>query len=274
MQDAIVIGGGPAGISAALTLQARGKRVRLISNDPAHSPLAKAERVDNYPGLPEMDGRSLLEKMAEQTKHSGVEWISGRALIVMPAGDMLYVSVGQEVYSGAALILATGIARGKTFPGESELLGAGVSYCATCDGMLYRGKPVVVIGLAPDAEHEAEFLRSIGCQVTFLGPAEAKDVQILGQGRVNEVRAGGQVYACEGAFILRESIAPAALVPGLEIQEKHICVQRDMSTNIPGVFAAGDCVGAPYQVAKAVGEGNIAALAAAAYMDRLNKSNG
>ena len=83
------------------------------------------------------------------------------------------VSVGTDVYTGSALILATGAAQPKPYPGEAELLGRGVSYCATCDGMLYRGKRVAVIGLSADAEEEAEFLRGIGCEVEFFGRGRA-----------------------------------------------------------------------------------------------------
>ena len=92
--------------------------------------------------------------------------------------------------------------------------------------------------------------------------------------KVTGVQVGNETLACDGVFILREGVSPAQLVPGLETQNGHIQVNREMATNIPGLFAAGDCTGAPYQVAKAVGEGLTAALTAAAYLDKLNKDQG
>lgn len=271
MPDVIVIGAGPAGLSAALTLRSRGKSVLLLESPGAVSALAKAEKVDNYPGLPEIGGKALLEAMREQALSLGAEFLSEKALSVMPMGDRFYVSAGQETLEARSLILAAGAARGKTLPGEEALLGMGVSYCATCDGMLYRGKNVAVLGFSADAEEEAEFLRSIGCNLRFFSAEESKKARILGENRVEGVEIGGEIIPFDGVFVLRDTVAPQALLPGLELQGVHIAVQTDMRTSVSGVFAAGDCVGTPYQIAKAVGEGNIAALSAAKYLDQKAK---
>ncbi len=271
MPDVIVIGAGPAGLSAALTLRSRGKSVLLLESPGAVSALAKAEKVDNYPGLPEIGGKALLEAMREQALSLGVEFLSEKALAVLPMGDRFYVSAGQETLEARSLILAAGAARGKTLPGEEALLGMGVSYCATCDGMLYRGKNVAVLGFSADAEEEAEFLRSIGCNLRFFSAEESKKARILGENRVEGVEIGGEIIPFDGVFVLRDTVAPQALLPGLELQGVHIAVQTDMRTSVAGVFAAGDCVGTPYQIAKAVGEGNIAALSAAKYLDQKAK---
>ena len=143
------------------------------------------------------------------------------------------------------------------------------SYCATCDGMLYRNKSVVVLGLSADAPAEAEYLRSLGCQVTYLAPKKSDKLEIKGEQTVTAVNSGGEDIPCDGVFILREAVAPTDLLPDLETTEGVIRVDRNMSTNIPGVFAAGDCAGAPLQVSKAVGEGHIAALSACEYLDTL-----
>ena len=155
-----------------------------------------------------------------------------------------------------------------------------MSYCATCDGMLYRGKPVVVWGLAPDAAHEANFLAGIGCPVTFVAAQRPPELnpavafvhggvrQVLGTGHVEGVLLTGQTIPCEGVFILRASIAPDSLLPGLATENGFVTVDRQMATNLPGVFAAGDITGTPLQVAKAVGEGLTAALSAARWLDR------
>lgn len=271
MPDVIVIGAGPAGLSAALTLRSRGKSVLLLESPGAVSALAKAEKVDNYPGLPEIGGKALLEAMREQALSLGAEFLSEKALSVLPMGDRFYVSAGQETLEARSLILAAGAARGKTLPGEEALLGMGVSYCATCDGMLYRGKNVAVLGFSADAEEEAEFLRSIGCNLRFFSAEESKKARILGENRVAGVEIGGEIIPFDGVFVLRDTVAPQALLPGLELQGVHIAVQTDMRTSVSGVFAAGDCVGTPYQIAKAVGEGNIAALSAAKYLDQKAK---
>ncbi|MFR3291275.1 MAG: NAD(P)/FAD-dependent oxidoreductase [Lachnospiraceae bacterium] len=146
-----------------------------------------------------------------------------------------------------------------------------MSYCATCDGMLYRGKKVAVIGLSADAPEEAEFLRSIGCEVEYFDAARAKKYEIRGSQRVEALIADGTEYAVECVFILRAGVAPGSLVPGLELEGPHIKVNADMATSVPGVFAAGDCVGAPYQVGKAVGEGNIAGISAAKYVENTHE---
>lgn len=258
--DILILGAGPAGISAALTAKARGRSVMLLSNDPMESPLAKARQVDNYPGLTGVSGREMLSAMAEGL--GDIPLVRGRVQTVMPMGDTFMVGAGQDMYAARSLILATGMALAKPYPGETELLGKGVSYCATCDGMLYRGRPVAVIGLASDAEEEAQFLRSIGCEAEYFDKTRAKTYAIKGGDRVTALVADGVEYPVDGVFILRNTVASAVLLPGLTVENGHIAVDKSMATNIPGVFAAGDCTGRPYQVGKAVGEGNIAALSA------------
>ena len=263
MYDIVVIGSGPAGLSAAITGRMRGKSVAVVSNDRTATGLYKAAKIDNYPGMPAVSGAELLGKMTMHAAGIGAELIRGRVTAVLPMGQEFSVSYGSEMLSGRALILATGVAPASTFPGEERLLGSGVSYCATCDGMLYRGKKVCVVCHSPDAEEEAAFLESIGCEVVRL---TTRKIVINGDMRVTSVTADGQGIPCAGVFLLRPSIAPSTLVPGLEVSRGHIVVDRKMRTNIPGVFAAGDCAGAPYQVAKAVGEGQVAVLAAVEYL--------
>lgn len=277
--DIIVLGSGPAGLSAALGARGRGKSVLVIGNRWQDSPLAKAELVDNYLGTPGVTGVQMLEQFTDQVKKAGAEFVTGRAVSLMAYNGFM-VTVGSEFYQGKALILAPGVARAAKYPGEGEYLGRGVSYCATCDGMLYRNKDVVVVGWAKDAPHEANYLQSIGCRVTYVGwkrPEELSgDIPFVQGGRL-EVRGGqtvtalasdGQELPCAGIFILRDAVAPTDLLPELETEKGVIKVDRTMATNLPGVFAAGDCTGAPLQVAKAVGEGHIAALSACEFIDK------
>ncbi len=264
--DILIVGGGPAGLSAAINGRARGKTVLLLSSPMEDSPLWKAERVENYLGLPGVTGAELLTAFHRHAEASGAEIRELRALSAMPAGERWYLSGEDQVFEGRALILAAGAVRGKPLPGEERLLGRGVSYCATCDGMLYRGRNVVVLGWTGSAEREADFLRSIGCAVRYYD--RPRGVEILGDETVTGVRVNGREEAADAVFLLRPAVAPAALLPGLAMENGSVTVDRQMATNLPGVFAAGDCTGAPYQVAKAVGEGLIAGQSAAKWADR------
>ena len=269
--DIAVIGAGPAGLMAAIQGRVRNKSVLVVSNEPTASALCKAPVVDNYPGVPHVSGKDLVEAMVAQAKELGAEFAVGRVLNVMSLEGEHYLNAGSQVFQARKVILAPGVVRSARLPGEEALLGRGVSYCATCDGMLYRGKKVAVIGLSADAPEEAEFLRSIGCEVEYFDASRAKKYEILGSERVEKLLADGVEYEVSCVFILRSGVAPGSLVPGLELDGPHIKVDADMATSVPGVFAAGDCVGAPYQVGKAVGEGNIAGISAAKYVENILK---
>lgn len=282
--DVLILGAGPAGLSAAIQCSARGKTALVIGNPPQNSPLAKAEQVDNYLGLPHVNGKTMLEHFtAHAAGTDGVTLLEGRALSAMNMGGLFYLSVGSDVYQGRAVILASGVARARPYPGEAELLGKGVSYCATCDGMLYRGRDVVVVGLAQDAPEEAAMLAKMGCQVTFVAPKrpeeldaaipfiKAAKLSILGMEKVEGVLADDQTVPCQGVFLLRDTLAPTALFPDLKIENGYIQVDRTMATDLPGVFAAGDCTGLPLQVSKAVGEGQVAAHFATQWLDAQSK---
>ena len=207
--DLLIVGGGPAGLTAAIHARARDKSALVISNDPLASPLCRAPAMANYPGLPGVTGKELVERLLAQARDLGVELKRGRALSVMPMGESVMVSVGSDVVEGRAAVLAPGVSRAAPLKGEAELLGRGVSYCATCDGMFYRGRSVVCAGDAPNFDEEVEFLRSIGCDVAVRRLA---GLSILGEDAVTGVRdAKGEETPCQGVFLLRASIAPAQL---------------------------------------------------------------
>ena len=279
--DVLVIGGGPAGLSAAINVRARGRSALVVSNPLEENPLWRAENVDNYLGLPGRSGAELLTAMRRHAEQAGAEFLAGKVLSALQMPDAWYVSVGPDMYNARAVVLAAGVARGRKFPGEAEFLGRGVSYCATCDGMLYRDKQVVVVGLAPDAAEEANFLQGLGCRVTYvsgkapegLDPAiayvRATKLEIVGEASVTALRAGDEEIPCQCVFLLRHAIPPTDLLPALELENGYIRVDREMRTNLPGVFAAGDCTGLPLQLSKAAGEGLIAGQKAAEYLDGL-----
>ena len=264
--DCVIIGGGPAAVSAALTLRNRNKTVAIITGGVDDIPLSRSHRITNYPGMPDVSGRDMLEGMESQAVEAGTELIRGRATSVLNMGASFGVAVGSDFCEGRTVILCTGVKPGELFPGEKELLGRGVSYCVTCDGMLYRGKDVCLVGFTSDTEAEAELLRQMGCGVRLFTKKGA-GYAIEGDERVTGLRVGEEVYPCQAVFILRSGTAPDTLLDGLEMDGAHIRVGADMSASVPGVFAAGDCVGKPYQVAKAVGDGCVAALSAAKYLE-------
>ena len=267
--DIVIIGGGIAGVSAALSCRNRGKSAAVVANGAQTSSLYKAESITNYPGVPSTSGKLLSEILLRQLADSGAELIRGRALSVIPLGESFGVAVGSEFTTCSALILATGITREKLYPGEGEFLGRGVSYCATCDGMLYRGKTVAVVGSGEEAAHDADFLESIGC--TVLRMKKPLRYEICGGIKAETLLAEGEEHKVDAVFIIKDTVSVTTLVPGLEVSGGAIVTDRQMRTNIPGVFAAGDCTGKPYQLAKAAGEGNVAALSACAYIDNKEK---
>ncbi|MCD7919991.1 MAG: FAD-dependent oxidoreductase [Clostridiales bacterium] len=275
LYDLLILGSGPAGLAAAIAGRSRNLKVLVVSNPPSASPLAKAERIDNYPGLPGVTGAELLDKLQSHADALGAEFLTGKALSALDMGRNWCLTVGQDVAEGHSLIVTSGVTPVQHIPGEERLLGRGVSYCAVCDGMLYRKRSVVVIGRSSDAPQEAAWLSSIGCQVTYVAAkrpeglpedipfVRAGRLEIEGADRVEAVLADGARLPCEGVFLLRSAVAPGDLLPGLAFRDGYIAVDRSGRTNLPRVYAAGDCTGKPFQIAKAVGEGQVAALTAA-----------
>ena len=194
-------------------------------------------------------------------------------------GDAFSVLAGNDLYTGRAVILAMGTARVKMIEGEEELVGQGVSYCATCDGMFYKGGTVLVIASDHEAVEEALFLSTLA-QVLYVKekPHETGDlpdtIKVLPGKPQSLAMKGEQVVlttdqgevAADGAFVLRPAVAMTQLIPEIEAVDNKLVLDASLMTTIPGVFAAGDITGAPLQAAKAAGEGNIAVLAAAKYL--------
>lgn len=209
----------------------------------------------------------------------GVSVTEARVNAVYAMGDYFAVQTANETYEATAVILATGVVQGKALPGEEEFLGRGVSYCATCDAPLYRGKAVAVIGSSPAAEPEAAYMAEVAASVLYLPLYEGtpdlpgtvqvireKPTAVTGETLVTALHTEAGAYPVDGVFLLRDAMAPTQLVPGLEGAGGHVAVNARMQTNLPGCFACGDAVGLPYQYIKAAGEGNVAALSAVEYL--------
>ena len=283
--DIAIIGTGPAGLSAAITATIRNKKVLLLGSRDLSGKLSKAHEIQNYLGFPAVKGEDLAAAFQKHIADMGISITEKRVSAVYAMGDYFALQAGEDMVEATAVILATGVVQGKPLPGEEELLGRGVSYCATCDAPLYRGKTAAVIGYSPREEAEAAFLSEVCTEVLYFPvykeetdlPASVRVIRDKVTGVENQdgkrlVRTAEGTYTVDGVFILREAVSPSQLVPGLPTEGPHVTVNRKMEAGIPGVFACGDIVGTPYQYIKSAGEGNVAALSAVSYLDGLKRS--
>ena len=284
MPNIVIIGSGPAGVSAALYAARAGVQTTVLTKGPGA--LDRAELIQNYYGFAEpITGAELERRGIEGAKAVGVEFVTTEA-VGLTYTDKLTVETLAGDFPADAVILATGASRAAPrIPGLAGLEGHGVSYCATCDAHFYRGKTVAVLGYSAQSCREADFLAET-CEKVLYFPAVPHEVQvgegvevirekptaILGdrQARILETNSQKQ-YAVDGIFVLRAAVAPEKLVPGIAVEENHVRVDLQMRTNLPGCFACGDVTGPPYQYIKAAGQGNVAALSAAAYLAEQKK---
>ena len=282
--DIAIIGTGPAGVSAALTAKNRNKSILLLGSRQMSEKVAKAHEIRNYPGLPFVKGEDLAAAFRNQLEQMEIPVTEQRIGAVYAMGDYFALQAGEEMLEARTVIIATGVVMAKTLLGEEQYLGRGVSYCATCDAPLYRGRTAAVIGYSPREEAEAAFLAGVCSKVTYFPmyndetdlPESVEVIretpeEILKRETGLAVKTATGEYAADGVFVLREAVAPSQLVPGLETDGAHVKVNRRMETNLPGLFACGDLTGTPYQYVKAAGEGNVAAISAAAYIDKKAK---
>ena len=197
-------------------------------------------------------------------------------------GSYFMLLADQKEYKADTVILATGAQTVKEINGERELLGKGVSYCATCDGNFYMGKTIAVISDNKESEEEVDFLADLADKVYFYPSYKTdyskENVELLtspvksvdGERHADGITlADGTQFAVDGVFFLKQAVSADVLLGGLEMNDGSIAVNHDMSTNIKGCFACGDCTGKPYQIAKAVGEGNTALHSAITYLSTL-----
>lgn len=302
--DSIIIGTGPAGLSAALNLKTYQKDFLWFGSARLSDKVQKAEKITNYPGFPAVSGRELFDAFDQHRKAAGLEITEKTVTTIGASGGSFMVLADNDIYQAKTLILCMGVMAAKQLEGEERLLGRGLSYCATCDGMLYKGKTIAVICNDPKYEHEVEYLAGLAAKVYYIpsfkgsmfentqessadgtnaaeasesaGTSSAPSNVILLKGSPaalkgeNKVEAlllrNGEELPVDGVFALRNAIAPSTLMPGLAVDNGHIVTDRSCCTNIPGCFAAGDCTGRPYQYTKAVGEGNVAAHSCISYL--------
>ena len=279
MYDIAIIGSGPAGVSAAINAKILNKSFIWFGSHATSKKVSRAEHIKNYPGLPDISGEQLAWALSNHADSMGIEMSEEVVTGVYDTDGKFTLLAGNKDYEAKAVILCLGVEATKPVVGEEEFLGRGVSYCATCDGMLYKGKNIAVVCTDKRFEHEIEYLCSIAntCAVIPLYNGyniKAQNAEIIlkspvkyaGDMHVKEVHFKDGKIAVDGVFVLKGAISPATLVHGLKLEEGHIAVDRTCATNIPGIFAAGDCTGRPYQYAKAVGEGNVAMHSAVEYL--------
>ena len=278
--DCIIIGSGPAGLSAAINLKTYNKNFLWFGNASLSEKVEKAELVNNYPGLPGISGKELQQAFLKHKEEMGLSIEDKIVSSIYDMSGYYTVMAENQFYETESIILAMGVVSANQYVGEAEFVGRGVSYCATCDGALYKGKKIAVVSTAKRFEHEIEFLAELAEQVYLFPFYKDCEIQrdnverlskaikeVKGGFRVNELLLGdGTSLEVDGVFIMRNSIAPTTLFAKLELEDGHIGVNRQMETNVKGVFAAGDCTGKPYQYTKAVGEGNIAAHSVIEYL--------
>lgn len=292
--DIAVVGAGPAGLSAAINAAIRRKDVLVLAKSDMSYSLSKAPKVDNYLGMMDISGPDMYKAFVAHARKFDININIESVTNILPGDVSFDLLTDKGYYRSRSLVLAIGVPQKADIDGEAHLLGKGVSYCATCDGPLYKGKDVAVIGYTPQAEEEVEYLCEIARTVYYLPQYKidsdraeqltaksaalsmlaGKPLAIEGEGHVSGLMYGRKgkeelTVGVDGVFVLRPAVPVETLLPGLETEDGAIVVARDMSTSVRGAFAAGDCTGAPLQIAKAVGEGQIAALSAVKYLSTL-----
>ena len=280
MFDCAIVGTGPAGLSAALNLKLHNKSFIWFGTPKLSSKISSAEKIGNYPGLSMISGTDLQSAYLKQLDDMDISITDSMVTMISSAGNSFMLLADNVVHKAKTVILATGVVSSRLLPGEADFVGRGLSYCATCDGFLYKDKVIAVLCKSKRFEHEITYLAELASKVYLF--AEYKDPAIsranieIVNSKCGSVSGGlklqtvttadGKDIPVDGLFILRDAIAPTTLFPGLQAEKGMIQVDRTMATNVPGCFACGDCTGAPYQYVKAAGEGNIAAHSVIRYL--------
>ena len=281
--DIAIIGAGPAGLSAALNSKIRNKSVILFGKD--SEKIIKTKRIANYLGFPPLSGEELNKHFKETLEDYEIERSEKKVRTVYAMGSFFAIEVENqnEMIEAKSVIMATGIDLKKDLENEEKFFAKGVNYCATCDAALYRGKKVVVIGYNEESIEEANFTSEIVGKVVFVNMTRGKvelneNIEIIegeiprgfeGSDKANKLifKSGKEIEA-DGFFIIKDSSKADRLVPSIKMEDGHILVDKNMASSIRGLFAAGDITGKPYQIMKAVGEGQTAALNASSFLSK------
>ena len=301
--DVVIIGGGPAGCTCALYTSRANLKTVILDKNSAVGALAITHKIANYPGVSgEMSGDELLKSMREQAVDYGTTYQRAQVFGIDVDGDVKKVYTPEGTFVGRALVLATGAMgrSGPSFQGESEFLGRGVSYCATCDGAFYRDREVAVVGLNQEAVEEAQFLTKFASKVHWITfkdpkPEDHHAHDLLSMSNVKhwrrtrlssiegdnsgvtgiKVKSKGEdellPLQVEGVFVYQNGSKPITDFIGDLVEynpDGGVQVDESMSTNVPGVWAIGDIRNTPYkQAVVAAGDGCIAAMSIDRYLN-------
>ncbi|NOX20365.1 MAG: FAD-dependent oxidoreductase [Nitrospirae bacterium] len=297
--DVVIIGGGPAGLTAAQYAARSNLKTIVLDKSPTAGALAFTDKIENYPGLPEpISGKELLDIFREQAIRFGAEYVETQVIGVKLEGEIKETYTMDKTYKSKSVIIATGaMGRKPTIQGEKEFLGRGVSYCAICDAAFFRGKTVAVIGDSEEAVKEAELLTRYAGKVYLLAPSarlklpddhpvpDKENLEIIYNVIVKSINGNEVVekvvlkdrktdeereLPLDGVFVYLHGSRPVVDFLNFAVDlsdEECIITNSMMETNIPGVFAAGDvtCVEVR-QVVIAAAKGCIAALSADKYV--------
>ena len=283
MYDIAIIGSGPEGISAAMNAKILNQNFIWFASLSVSKKVGQAALVKNYLGLPDVSGEELSKAFLNHAERLGIKPIDKVVNGVYSGGNCFTLLSGTEDFTAKTVILCLGVDTAK-IEGEERLVGRGISYCATCDGFMYRGKNIAILCTDKRFEHEIEFLCSVANKAYVMPlykgyEIKSQNAEILlkspirfeGEKILEKIVFKDGSLEVDGLFILRSSVSPSILLHGLEMNEGHIVVDRAMQTNIKGVFAAGDCTGRPYQYMKAAGEGNVALHSAVQYLSEIEQ---
>lgn len=283
MVDVVIIGNGPAGISAALYTKRAKLNTIVIGKD--YGALKKANKIENYYGFPDgISGNRLIELGLKQIKYLHVPHIKEEVIVINYEDNNFKIVTNKNEYITRSVIIATGVSRIKTnLEGIKRLEGKGVSYCAICDGFFFKNKDVAVLGDGDYAVHEIQELLPIVNSVTLLtdgkGKINLRDDRVnvydnkvkrlIGNDRLEKIEFEDNTSLEVSALFVAEGTASSvdfARRLGVIIEENNIVVDKNYMTNIPGLFAAGDCIGGLLQISKAVSDGANCAIGVINYL--------
>lgn len=283
MHSLVIIGGGPAGCSAAIYAARSGISPLVLQH--GVSALTRADKIENYFGFEApLSGTELLDAGKAQAERLGATFVETEVVGISYTGSGFEVKTTGEVYPAVSVIIASGSSRSTPkIKGLSAFKGKGISFCAVCDAFFYRGKHVAILGNSAYALEEAQTLLPVAGAVTLLTngkqpSAKFPDAVTIDTRKISEIRgeetvssvafSDGASLSVDGIFIAYGTAGSTALARelGAMLDGNNIRVDAQMQTNLPGLFAAGDCTGGLLQVAKAVSDGASAGLSAAKYV--------
>ena len=278
LYDVAIVGGGIAGYSAALTAKNLRLNYLWLGESNFGKKAKHAEYVRNYPAFVG-DGAAFVRALEKQRKGEGILLTKKRIDGVYKEKDIFTLTAGKESFLSRTVILATGVDLSGGL--GDEFVGRGVSYCAVCDGALYKNKRIAAVLYAEEEVKEAEYLAGFASEVLLFSKTpvsvQAPNIRVINEApksvagglRVEKLLSDQNEYEVDGVFLLGKSAPPSVLCGGVKTEGAHLACGRNLSTNIAGLFGAGDITGKPYQFVKAAGEGCAAAYSARDFVNAL-----